>query len=213
MHAPQTTVQTAGWKLFNFYWQVRVPYVHTLDPIETALRGVPTSGNPKWDEASLRQMTLMSLPIVRDEEIHPQIVSLVELYDQGVDIDFVDAATAAKIYDLVGEHLRDVAHQFNTSMFFLASVIEADESKKRLVDDILTLERFANSVFPIVQRTRPLAKVAPNSFIETLNYWRLGKSQPLGTPQERVITSEAPNPFTTALQSDVSKRLKPWMSK
>lgn len=209
MHSPQTTQQTPGWKLFNYYWHCRVPYVYTLDPIETAIRGLPTSGSKQQDEASLREMTLMHLPIVRDEEEHPQIVSLVELFEQNVDIQFVNATDPAKIYDMVVDHLQDTAEKFNSSLFFLSSVIEADESKKRLVEDILLLEKFANSLYPMAQKFREKPKVAPTTFMQTLNYWRMGKPLMGETPIEP-IDEEAPNPFTSLLNKQSVQRLKPW---
>lgn len=206
----QTPTQTAGWKLFNYYWPCRVPYVHTLDPIETALRGIPTSGRSDIDEAALKEMVRMSLPVVRDEEKCPELVSIVELFEQGVDIEFLDGATPAKIYDHIREHLQDQAELFNNSLFFLGSVIEADESKKRLVDDLLLLEKFANAIHPMVERFRPQVKTAPSTFIQTLEYWRLGKTKLFGEPEAPTFSKDAPNPFTSALTQQTVKRLRPW---
>lgn len=104
-----------------------MPYIQTLDPEEMQKYGVPTSGDPHHDHASMWERIRTWMPIHR----------IAELWDAGAAISVVNKKDCVQIYRAVEDHLQAWKRHIETT-YNPTNVPE---------DDLLVLDRFATAVY------------------------------------------------------------------
>lgn len=108
-------------------YEVSVPYIQTLDPDEMARYGVPTSGDPHHDHATMWEPIRTWMPIHR----------IAELWNEGAAIRIVNKKDTVAIYRAVEDHLQAWKRHIETTY----NPTDVPE------EDLLILDRFASEVY------------------------------------------------------------------
>lgn len=127
-----SSVERAGAPIWEYLYEMRVPYVETLSEDVLTMAGMPDSGNRHLN----RQMhqDLVNVVITID--------AMVEYFKRGVTVNFRNPADTKAVYDIVNNYLlawrQQIDHGIN-----LGSIP---------TEDLLVLDRFAERLYPVALR-------------------------------------------------------------
>jgi hypothetical protein len=203
------TIQTAGWKIFNIYYLVKIPAAYVYSEAEIEQFGTPTTTDRNYDMQLAKEL----------RTVYKTINDIVEYINMGVDVVLVDYHKAQEIYDIIAKHLIDLGHYLRNQSYNALRGEEHEAKLKRLMDDSNKLIATANVVYPVGKRTTKDIKMDTSLF----NFFNDSMAIPAarvpaigfntvkgGTPVTPDSGSNIGEEFSNLLCENTTRRLQQW---
>lgn len=193
---------TPGWKIFHWLFECELPAVYAESHHEIQHLGTVTTGDLAMDIQWANDIRRCAKPISQ----------MAALSAKGVDVILTNyKVDAEKIYNLIQAHLKDWAGRINNEVNSpLTRGEDFDERMSRVLDDLETLDNFANKVYPIARAALP-REYAPNSILSRLRAITRS-TMPIAEVTRPTVSTEAPSAFTEALSTKAKDRIRKWQS-
>jgi hypothetical protein len=120
--------RTTAYYLFENLFRCRVQNIASMSPEYLRFHGMPTCGDPAYDEQMAKELVPRYLSITQ----------MLDYYNRGVTVEIDDPADTKKIYGFISDHLVAWRAQLQREMR------KPDEV---LVKDLISLDNFANVVY------------------------------------------------------------------
>lgn len=123
--------QSAGYKLFHYFYPCRVEAMHLVTPLELEVFGMVTTGNAQMDRQMAHELV----------DVQLNIATMAEYLDEGVVVTLLDPADSAKIYPIIVEHLQDWERVVTTQIHHPEVPTEDLQKLDRLATEILSVAK------------------------------------------------------------------------
>lgn len=203
------TVQTAGWKIFNIHYLVKIPAAYIYTEAEIEMFGTPTTMDRNYDLELAKEL----------RTVYKTINDIVEYIYRGVDVILVDYHKAQEIYDIIAKHLIDLGHYLRNQSYNAIRGEEHEARLKRLLDDSNKLIATANIVYPVGKRTTTDVKMDTGLFSLFNDSMSLAPTRKPsigfntvkgGTPVTPDTGSTIGEEFNNLLCENTTRRLQQW---
>lgn len=188
-------LQNAAYKIFKWPFEVAIPTGMVQSEEEIAVLGAFTNGNAMQDRE------LMHQPFFT----HATIDAVVEWQRRGISVEFANRKDFKRVYDIIVEHLNDIAHALKEGWIRVVPPAE----------DLELLEHIASKLY-IKARAEIISDKGLQEIYSFLTFQSaspLGNSiTNLGQQQRQTLQkSEHEEIITTKHLELLDQRSKPWM--
>lgn len=188
-------LQNAAYKIFHWPFEVAIPQGMVQSDEEIAVLGTFTTGNPEQDREMMQQPFFS----------YVTIDAVVEWQRRGINVEFANPRDFKKIYDIIVEHLQDLALAIRNGWMTVAPPAE----------DLELLELVASRLY-----VKARAEIISDQGLqEVYSFLTFQSASPLGNAlggmadrkRKELQTSEHQEIVTSKDLQVLDERIKPWM--
>jgi len=188
-------LQNAAYKIFHWPFEVAIPQGMVQSEEEIEVLGAFTTGNPEQDREMMQQ------PFFN----HSTINAVVEWQRKGVSVEFANPKDFKRVYDIIVEHLQDLAQAIRNGWMTTAPDSE----------DLELLEHIASKLY--VKARHEI--ISDQGLQEVYSFLTFQSASPLGNKlsgladakRKELQTSEHQEIVTSKDLQILDERIKPWM--
>ena len=188
-------LQNAAYKIFHWPFEVAIPQGMIQSDEEIATLGAFTTGNPASDREMMQQPFFS----------YVTIDAVVEWQRKGIPVEFANPKDFKKVYDIIVEHLNDLALAIRNGWMITAPPTE----------DLQLLEQIASRLY--VKARSEI--ITDQGLQEVFSFLTFQSASPLGNSigqlavkkRDELRNSEHEEIITSKDLETLDERIKPWM--